>query len=337
MDGLVNDLGRDWVRRLVGLLAGVGGVLVLVVIISSAYLRLSDAGLSCSDWPACYGAMHHAAEATSGERAARLAHRFTATGVTAVLIALLTVALRQRPRLRRVAAIAGAGLAIAAALAVIGAVSSEAARDAPLPAVTLANLAGGFALLALMGWLREETLSPSRTLDPAASAPAAAAAPRWLGTLAGFALAALVVQVLLGGLVSARFAGLACPSFPLCGADAPPGSWRNAFNPFATLALDASRTVVRPAALASLHWAHRVVAHVVLLFDAVLAVALYRASLRRYAVAVAAFTIATIALGAASVLNALPLGAVLSHNFVAALLLATLVALNARVRARQSV
>src|SRR5689334_1627886 len=97
MDGLVNDLGRDWVRRLVGLLAGVGGVLVLVVIVSSAYLRLSDAGLSCSDWPACYGAMHHAAEATSGERAARLAHRFTATGVTAVLIALLTVALRQRP------------------------------------------------------------------------------------------------------------------------------------------------------------------------------------------------------------------------------------------------
>ena len=336
MDGLVNDLGRDSVRRLVGLLAGVGAVLVLVVVVSSAYLRLSDAGLSCGDWPACYGAMHHAAQATTGERAARLAHRFTATGVTAVLIALLTVALRQRPRLRRVATIATAGLAIAAALAVIGAVSSEAVRDAPLPAVTLANLAGGFTLLALMGWLRQETLaSPATALnDPARSA---ATAPRWLPTLAGVALAALVVQVLLGGWVSARFAGLACPSFPLCGADAPPGSWRNAFNPFAALALDASGTIVRPAALASLHWAHRVVAHVVLLLDAVLAVALYRAKLRGYAVAVGALTLAAIALGAASVLNALPLGVVLSHNFVAALLLATLVALNARLRARQSV
>lgn len=336
MGDLVNDLGRDSVRRLVGLLAGVGAVLLLVVIVSSAFLRLSDAGLSCGDWPACYGATHHAAEATTGERVARLAHRFTATGVTAVLIALLTVALRQRPRLRRVATIASAGLAIASALAVIGAVSSEAAREAPLPAVTLANLAGGFALLALMGWLRQETLaSPKAAPNAAASAPAAA--PRWLPTLAGFALAALVVQVLLGGLVSARFAGLACPSFPLCGADAPPGSWRNAFNPFATLALDASRTVVRPAALASLHWSHRVVAHVVLLLDAVLAVTLYRAGLRSYAIAVAALTIVTIALGAASVLNALPLGAVLAHNLVAALLLATLVALAARLRAGQSV
>jgi cytochrome c oxidase assembly protein subunit 15 len=336
MGDLVNDLGRDSVRRLVGLLAGVGAVLLLVVIVSSAFLRLSDAGLSCGDWPACYGAMHHAAEATTGERVARLAHRFTATGVTAVLIALLTVALRQRPRLRRVATIASAGLAIAAVLAVIGAVSSEAARDAPLPAVTLANLAGGFALLALMGWLRQETLASPKTA-PNADASAPPAAPRWLPTLAGFALAALVVQVLLGGLVSARFAGLACPSFPLCGADAPPGSWRNAFNPFATLALDASRTVVRPAALASLHWSHRVVAHVVLLLDAVLAVTLYRAGLRSYAIAVAALTIVTIALGAASVLNALPLGAVLAHNLVAALLLATLVALAARLRAGQSV
>jgi len=332
----VNELGSDSVRRLVRLLASVGAALVLVVIVSSAYLRLHDAGLSCADWPACYGATHRAAEATMGERAARLAHRFTATGVTAVLIALLTVALRQRPRLHRVATIAGAGLAIAAALALIGAVSSEAARDAPLPAVTLANLGGGFALLALMGWLRHETPA-SPTASAASSravASASASAPRWLRALAALALVALVVQVLLGGLVSARFAALACPSFPLCGADAPPGSWRNAFNPFSVLAVDASRTIVRPAALASLHWAHRVVAHVVLLLDAALAVALYRAGLRGYGFAVAAVTVAAVALGAASVLNALPLGVVLAHNFAAALLLATLVAANVELRAR---
>ena len=336
MDSVVNEIGSDSVRRLVRLLASVGAALVLVVIVSSAYLRLHDAGLSCADWPACYGATHRAAEATTGERAARLAHRFTATGVTAVLIALLTVALRQRPRLRRVAKIAGSGLAIAAALALIGAVSSESARDAPLPTVTLANLAGGFALLALMGWLRQETrASPTGARSSRTAASASASPPRWLPALAAVALVALVVQVLLGGLVSARFAALACPSFPLCGADAPPGSWRNAFNPFSVLALDASRTIVRPAALASLHWAHRVVAHVVLVLDAVLAVALYRAGLRGYAIAVATVTVATIALGAASVLNALPLGVVLAHNFAAALLLATLVATNVRLRGRE--
>jgi cytochrome c oxidase assembly protein subunit 15 len=330
----VNDLGRESVRRLARLLANTGAALVLVVIVSSAYLRLTDAGLSCADWPACYGAIHHSAEATTPERAARLAHRFTATGVTAVLIALFVVALRQRPHLRRQATIAGAGLGIAAALGVIGAVSSEAARDAPLPAVTLANLAGGFALLALMAWLRQESVAPPSLSDAASTEPSAPM-PHWTRVLAALALAAVVVQILLGGLVSARFAALACPSFPLCGADAPPGSWREAFAPFAALQVDASHTIVRPAALASLHWAHRVVAHVVLVLDAVLAIVLFRARVTGYAAAVALLTIAALALGATAVLGALPLRVVLGHNLAAALLLATLVALVARLRATQ--
>ena len=32
-----------------------GCVLVLTVIILGAYVRLSDAGLGCPDWPGCYG------------------------------------------------------------------------------------------------------------------------------------------------------------------------------------------------------------------------------------------------------------------------------------------
>ena len=32
-----------------------GGLLALVVIILGAYVRLSDAGLGCPDWPGCYG------------------------------------------------------------------------------------------------------------------------------------------------------------------------------------------------------------------------------------------------------------------------------------------
>ena len=30
-------------------------VLVLVIITTSAYIRLSQTGLGCADWPACYG------------------------------------------------------------------------------------------------------------------------------------------------------------------------------------------------------------------------------------------------------------------------------------------
>jgi heme a synthase len=41
-----------WMRRL----AVVGVLLCLVVVVLGAYVRLNAAGLSCPDWPGCYGA-----------------------------------------------------------------------------------------------------------------------------------------------------------------------------------------------------------------------------------------------------------------------------------------
>ncbi|MDD1620617.1 MAG: COX15/CtaA family protein, partial [Methylococcaceae bacterium] len=32
-----------------------GALVALIVIILGAYVRLSDAGLGCPDWPGCYG------------------------------------------------------------------------------------------------------------------------------------------------------------------------------------------------------------------------------------------------------------------------------------------
>ena len=36
-------------------LAIVAAVLALIVVVVGAYVRLSDAGLGCPDWPFCYG------------------------------------------------------------------------------------------------------------------------------------------------------------------------------------------------------------------------------------------------------------------------------------------
>ncbi|HEX6137085.1 MAG TPA: COX15/CtaA family protein [Casimicrobiaceae bacterium] len=324
------SVGQASVQRLLRLLATAGAALVLVVIVSSAYLRLGQAGLSCADWPACYGRIQPAGEATLAQRGARIAHRFAASAVGAALLALTAVAAVQRPRLTRQAAIAGAGLAVAAGLATIGAVSSESASATPLPAVTIANLGGGFALLALMGWLRQTTL------DAGAPDVRNGATRPWLGALAALALASVIGQILLGALVSAKYAALACPAFPLCGADAPPGSLLAVLDPLTALAVDASGAIVRPDALASLHWAHRVGAHVVLALAAVLAVALIRSDRARpYAIALAALVVLEISLGATSVLTHFKLPVVLAHNLTAALLLTVLVAINDRLRAAQ--
>ena len=108
----MNDsLGPASVLRLLRMLATLGAALVLVVIGSSAYLRLSQAGLSCADWPACYGNLSHAAEATSAQLVARIAHRIAASAVGFVLLALLAVSLTQRPRLAKQAVIALLALA----------------------------------------------------------------------------------------------------------------------------------------------------------------------------------------------------------------------------------
>ena len=85
-------------RRHTGLrrLALLCSVLVLAITSLSAFIRLSNVGLGCSDWPQCYGARLHAAQQglaptpvdSDAVLAARLAHR-----VVAVLALLLVIAM----------------------------------------------------------------------------------------------------------------------------------------------------------------------------------------------------------------------------------------------------
>jgi cytochrome c oxidase assembly protein subunit 15 len=215
-------------------------------------------------------------------------------------------------------------------LATVGAVMSESMQVTPLPAVTLANLLGGFAMLALFVWLRETVRDEA--IAPIARGATTAPIARGARTLAVVALIAVIVQVALGALVSAKFAALACPDFPLCGADAPLAALPATLDPLATLDVDAARTIVRPPALAALHWAHRVWAHVVLLLAAILVVFLARKGRGRAALLLALVVILQLALGAAAVLGGLRLGVVVAHNLVAAILLAALVAIACRTR-----
>src|SRR6185436_987803 len=73
--------------------------LAFVVIVAGAYVRLSDAGLGCPDWPLCYGKplpaemSGHALEKAWKE----MGHRYLAggLGVLILLIAILSFRLKQ--------------------------------------------------------------------------------------------------------------------------------------------------------------------------------------------------------------------------------------------------
>jgi cytochrome c oxidase assembly protein subunit 15 len=50
-------------------LAACGALLALTVVMVGAYVRLSDAGLGCPDWPGCYGRAAAPASAAAVTRA----------------------------------------------------------------------------------------------------------------------------------------------------------------------------------------------------------------------------------------------------------------------------
>jgi cytochrome c oxidase assembly protein subunit 15 len=218
-------------RRLSQVLLWVAFVLALVVVGASSGLRLAANGLGCEPWPGCYGtdAATQQAQQATATQAARRVHRAAASAFALAAIGAIGLGWRQWPRRARVAALLL--VAVTAALSAIGLYTPS-----PLPAVTLANVLGGLALLCVVAF----TLATP------------AALPR-RGTVALAALAAIVaLQAASGAMISVRAAGAACEQG--CGAQWGPGTLR-LWDPLQPGAAD--RLVARPRSGEALHALHR--------------------------------------------------------------------------------
>jgi cytochrome c oxidase assembly protein subunit 15 len=182
------------------------------------------------------------------------------------------------------------------------------------PAIVTAHLLGGMTTLALLAWL-------ALAQWPHRPAPEL----RALRTPAASALAALAVQIALGGWVSANYAALACPSLPLCRGQAM--DFGNAFHVVRELGRTGEGELLPLAALTAIHWTHRVFALVALAAVLTAAVRAWRLA-RPLAILVGALVLAQFALGVANVAAGLPLALAAAHNAGAALVLVALVVLN---------
>jgi len=286
------------------------GVLALVVVVMGAYVRLSDAGLGCPDWPLCYG-RPLPAEIADRDALAKawkeMGHRYLA-GTLGVAIALLAIGAWRR---RRHAGLATAIVLLVALQATLGKWTVTMLLK---PAVVTAHLLGGMGTLALLVWL---------ALAQWAHTPAPEM--RALRASAAIAFAALAVQIALGGWVSANYAALACPDLPLCRGQAM--DFANAFHVVRELGRTSEGELVPLAALTAIHWTHRVFALVAL--GAVLTAA---AHAWRYArplgLTIAILGALQFALGITNVAAGLPLALAAAHSAGAALLVVALVVLN---------
>lgn len=179
--------------RAAGVLLRVLLALALAILAASSHLRLAADGLDCEPWPLCYGTEQTAqlANATTTATVLRGAHRVAASTFALLLAAWTALAWRAlAPPERRVAAL------LIAATAMLAWVGTRMPSD--LPWVTLANVLGGFALVALVFAL----------LDRGDAAAATMTRGQRIAVTA--VLAALVLQVASGALISVRGAGSAC-------------------------------------------------------------------------------------------------------------------------------
>ncbi len=292
-------------------------VLMLATISLSAFMRLSQAGLGCADWPACYGQSLRAvqqgepAPAGHGVAAARLAHRVVASLTLILVIMMAMTTLATKPVLRRAGTLSLALLLLALALAGLG-IATPGAR---LPAVAMGNLLGGFVMLALCWRLAVSARPPSD------------AAPARLGAWAVAGLALLCGQLAGGALVSASYAALSCTELAECTRAVAASGWDwSVLNPWREPVVESTTLPVNPGSAVAL-WLHRIGAIFVLPVLGLLGLAAWRRGRRRSGAALLMLAVVQGALGLLIVASGLPLAAVLLHNLVAALLLATLVRL----------
>jgi cytochrome c oxidase assembly protein subunit 15 len=308
-------------------------LLTLGVVVLGAYVRLSDAGLGCPDWPGCYGKItpHHASDHISQALAENpegpvshakawkeMVHRYFAgtLGLLVLGIAVLSWKRRRETIGSPVLPFVLLGLIIFQALLGMWTVT-----ELLKPFIVTGHLVGGMSTLALLTWLwqRESDLSLKGMADVRAL--------RFWGVLA---LLVVSVQIVLGGWVSTNYAALACTDFPMChGEWVPEMQFEPAFTLRRELGLDASGNLLSLQALTAIHWTHRLWAVAVLVLAGTAAVKLIRQrGLCMLGAALGALLLIQIGLGISNVWFSLPLLLAVAHNAGAALLLLTLVVIN---------
>ena len=325
-----------WFRRT----ARVAALLALIVVVVGAWVRLTDAGLGCPDWPGCYG---HAHPAQAAERVAEInaqhperpfdyqkalnemVHRYIAStlGLLIIVLAALSVWNRREPAQPRVLP-----WILLATVVFQGLLGMWTVTLLLKPLIVTLHLLGGLTTLALLWWL---SLRPEhRDLK---------AAERRVRRLAILAMVLVALQVALGGWTSTNYAGAACTDFPTCQASWwPQMDFGDAFVLWRGLGIDYEGGVLDAPARVAIHYLHRLGAYAVTIVLLTVGIAAwYRAQtrpLRWAAVAVLAALTIQLFIGMNLIWQGWPLWLGTAHNAGAALLVLAMVTLLRRLLPR---
>jgi len=253
--------------------------LALCVVVLGAYVRLSDAGLGCPDWPGCYGtltvpesqsAISHAQEAYPNKPIEaykawkEMAHRYVAGTLGLLVLSLCVLGWRAKRH------ISVSPLLPSALLIVIGFQAMLGMWTVTLllkPVIVSSHLIGGMTTLAILTWIAHRHFgSPSKRIVESAYAV-------WIRG----ALIVIFAQIFLGGWTSSNYAALACTDFPTChGEWMPDMDFGTAFHWVRDLGQTAAGKPLELSAFTAIQWTHRVGALITFIYLSILALMLIK-------------------------------------------------------------
>ncbi len=311
-------------------------ILALCVVVLGAYVRLSDAGLGCPDWPGCYGTLTvpqseaaiQKAQATfphstieTGKAWKEMAHRYLAGTLGLTVLGLFVLGWRSKNTIKVSPLLPTSLLMIIVFQAALGMWTVTMLLK---PAIVSAHLIGGMTTLALLVWIAHRHW---------ANFSQATSFPSTLTLLVRGALLVLFAQIFLGGWTSTNYAALACTDFPTChGVWMPDMDFRDAFHLVRELGQSANGGNLTLPALTAIQWVHRIGALVTFIYLGTLAILLLRfPAFRKIAWLLLAVLIAQICIGIGNLIMHLPLVLAVAHNLGAALLVSITVIINSRI------
>jgi len=330
-------------------LALLGMLLCLVVIVLGAWVRLTDAGLGCPDWPGCYGHVTPAGaekvegkiesyspgwEYDSGKAWREMIHRYAATTLGFIIVLITAIAIAYR-REKPVSVTYAVTLLVTVVLQ--GILGAFTVWWLVKPLIVVLHLTGGLTTLSLLTWLWLRMRRVTAVVEPQAGATKIAAldGARRAGVIA---VAVVAIQIILGGWTSSNYAAVACPDLPTCQGQWIPKNmdYADAFVIWRGLDINYEGGVLDHPARVAIHFTHRawaLVATFAVLWAAWLAWRNAPTALVRHGAvwAVGALSLQWL-IALLMIIKAFPLSLATGHNAGAALLLMSLLVFNRRLR-----